>query len=81
MEKITPGIRGREQARPLQPAPLASLKPGGGDDFTGQEAGQKWDSGSALKIRGQKHWEEPEMAADTGADEGGHLRRRFFPQH
>jgi hypothetical protein len=41
MEKITPGIRGREQARPLQPAPLASLKPGGGDDFTGQEAGQK----------------------------------------
>ncbi len=25
MEKITPGVRGREQARPLQPAPLAAL--------------------------------------------------------
>jgi hypothetical protein len=25
MEKITPGVRGREQARPLQPAPLATI--------------------------------------------------------
>jgi hypothetical protein len=35
MEKITPGVRGREQARPLQPAPLAALNQGGGHDLAG----------------------------------------------
>ncbi len=49
MEKITPGVRGREQARPLQPAPLAALNQTGATTSPGRKRARSETPGPASR--------------------------------
>jgi hypothetical protein len=77
MEKITPGIRGREQARPLQPAPLASLNQAAATTSPGRKRARSETPGPPSRSE-DRSTERSRKWPDTGAEEGGHLRRRFF---